>query len=46
MRNTEVIDNIHTKVISFRFRNYMIFATFIMSGIRKQEFIESKDTDG
>jgi site-specific recombinase XerD len=45
MRILEVVDNYPYQSNFLRFRNYAIFATFIMSGIRKQELLNLKYTD-
>ncbi len=45
MRILEVVDNYPYQSKFLRFRNYAIFATFIMSGIRKQELLNLKYTD-
>lgn len=45
LRILEVVDNYPYQSNFLRFRNYAIFATFIMSGIRKQELLNLKYTD-
>jgi len=45
MRILEVVDNYPYENNFLRFRNYAIFATFIMSGIRKGELLKLKYTD-
>lgn len=45
MRILEVVDNYPYENAFLRFRNYAIFATFIMSGIRKGELLKLKYTD-
>lgn len=45
MRILEVVDNYPYDNQFLRFRNYAIFATFIMSGIRKGELLKLKYTD-
>ena len=45
MKILEVVDNYPYQSNFLRFRNYAIFATFIMSGIRKQELLNLKYTD-
>lgn len=45
MRILEVVDNYPYDNNFLRFRNYAIFATYIMSGIRKSELLQLKYTD-
>jgi site-specific recombinase XerD len=45
MRILEVVDNYPYDTKFLRYRNYAIFATFIMSGIRKKELLTLKYTD-
>jgi site-specific recombinase XerD len=45
MRILEIVDNYPYLNNFLRFRNYAIFATFIMSGIRKNELLNLKYTD-
>jgi len=45
LRILEVVDNYPYDNNFLRYRNYAIFATFIMSGIRKQELLNLKFTD-
>ena len=45
MRILEVVDNYPYDNNFLRFRNYAIFATFIMSGIRKKELLTLKYSD-
>ncbi|MEO8666330.1 MAG: tyrosine-type recombinase/integrase [Ignavibacteria bacterium] len=45
MRILEAVDNYPYDKSFLRFRNYAIFSTFIMAGIRKQELLNLKYTD-
>lgn len=45
MRILEIVDNYPYQNQFLRYRNYAIFATFIMAGIRKNELLNLKYTD-
>jgi site-specific recombinase XerD len=45
MKILEVIDNYPYKEKFLRYRNYAIFSTFIMAGLRKKELLNLKFTD-
>lgn len=45
LRILEVVDNYPYDKCFLRFRNYAIFATFIFTGIRKNELLNLKCTD-
>jgi site-specific recombinase XerD len=45
MRILEVVDNYPYDSQFLRYRNYAIFATFIMAGLRKKELLSLKCTD-